>query len=167
MSHKVMISLGSNKGDRLDYLARASQLIEQKIGNIISKSPVYESESWGYKDENYLNAVLCLTTSMQPQDLLEGLLEIEITLGRQRELDASTYSARTIDLDIVLIEDLYLNYPNLTVPHPRMHRRKFVLQPLVDIAPDWHHEKLNLSMTDLLAECEDLSTIKQFVTSDF
>lgn len=167
MSHKVIISLGSNKGNRLEFLAKACELISQQLGEIISKAPVYESESWGYTDEAYLNTLVCVTTNKQPLVVLDVLLKIEAKLGRVRSEEGEPYSARTIDLDIVLIEGLCVDHPKLKVPHPRMHLRKFVLQPMVDIAPSWLHESMELSMSDLLLSCNDSSEITRFKGDDF
>jgi 2-amino-4-hydroxy-6-hydroxymethyldihydropteridine diphosphokinase len=159
MEYKVLISLGSNKGNRLDTITKAIQLLKKDIGDVIAISPVYETASWGYQDDAYLNNAICLVTKLAPLYIMEALLSIELKLGRERNSDIETYQARSIDLDIILIEGLVVDHPKLQVPHPRMNVRKFVLQPLVDIAPNWVHEKDELPLCDLLRKCEDDSAI--------
>lgn len=162
MEYKVLISLGSNKGNRIETIKKAIKLLKDDLGDVIAVSPVYETASWGYKDDAYLNNALCLVTKLSPLDLMDSLLRIESSLGRERNPDLQTYEARSIDLDIILIEGLVVDHPKLQVPHPRMHMRKFVLQPLVDIAPNWVHEKDELPLCDLLRKCEDDSAIELY-----
>lgn len=161
MKYKVLISLGSNKGNRKENLEKAILQTQNQLGDVIAISPIYESPSWGYEDEAYLNNAICLVTNVEPIALMEALLDIENNLGRVR-CENTSYQAREIDLDIILIEGLVIMHPKLEVPHPRMNLRKFVLKPLVDIAPNWEHEKEQLPLTDLLLKCEDQSNIKLF-----
>ena len=161
MKYKVLISLGSNKGNRKENLEKAILQTQNQLGDVIAISPIYESPSWGYEDEAYLNNAICLVTNVEPIALMEALLDIENNLGRVR-CENTSYQAREIDLDIILIEGLVIMHPKLEVPHPRMNLRKFVLKPLVDIAPNWEHEKEQLPLTDLLLKCEDQSIIKLF-----
>jgi deoxyguanosine kinase len=163
MKYKVLISLGSNKGNRKKNLAQALFQINQNLGELIAISPIYETASWGYKDDAYLNNAICLSTSMEPIKLLDALLEIEVKFGRIRSL-SKEYQARELDLDIILIEGVVVNHPKLQVPHPRMSARKFVLQPLVDIVPNWEHELLHTSLKELLLNCQDQSEIKLYGT---
>ena len=161
MKYTVLISLGSNEGKRFENILKAITLFNEELGSVISVSPVYETPSWGYDDATYLNNAICLNTDMLPLTLMLSLLEIERKLGRKRS-NSESYKARTIDLDILLIEGVIINHPQLQVPHPRMNLRKFVLQPLADIAPDWIHETENLSVSDLLDKCEDDSQIEYY-----
>lgn len=161
MKHKVLLSLGSNKGNRKENLEKATLQIQKLLGDVIAISPIYESPSWGYKDEAYLNNAICLVTDLEPIELMDALLNIENSLGRLRTTNSS-YEAREIDLDIILIEGLVIEHPKLEVPHPRMNLRKFVLKPLVDIAPNWQHEKEQISLSDLLLKCKDTSEIKLY-----
>jgi deoxyguanosine kinase len=154
MAHKVLISLGSNLGDRALNIEKAITLIQDQLGDVIAISKLYETASWGYDDHSYLNNVICLVTKLTPLDLMSALLEIELKLGRKRS-DSKHYQARTIDIDILLIEGVVIDHPKLDVPHPRMNLRRFVLQPLADIAPDWVHEVECVSVSDLLLKCED------------
>tara|TARA_B110000438_G_scaffold189732_1_gene181368 strand:- start:232 stop:741 length:510 start_codon:yes stop_codon:yes gene_type:complete len=161
MKSTVLISLGSNEGDRQENIEMAIAKIQKELGNIIAIAPIYETPSWGYDDAAYLNNAICLTTDLQALDLMLSLLDIERQLGRERS-NSEGYEARSIDLDIILIEGVIVDHPQLQVPHPRMNLRKFVLQPLVDIAPNWIHETVGLSMGDLLDKCEDESQIKYY-----
>jgi 2-amino-4-hydroxy-6-hydroxymethyldihydropteridine diphosphokinase len=161
MKSTVLISLGSNEGDRQENIQMAIAKIQEELGNIIAIAPIYETPSWGYNDTAYLNNAICLTTDLQALDLMLSLLDIERQLGRERS-NSEGYEARSIDLDIILIEGVIVDHPQLQVPHPRMNLRKFVLQPLVDIAPNWIHETVGLSMGDLLDKCEDESQIKYY-----
>ncbi len=155
MLNKFIISLGSNQGNRMRNLSLAVDSISDDLGDVIAKSKVYKTESWGYKDVYYYNAVLCLISSIEPLILMDKLLEIEIKLGRQRKGDSHNYESRTIDLDILLIEGLCVNHHKLKVPHPRMHLRKFILLPLQEIAPEWKHEVIHKTISELLQSCED------------
>ena len=103
MTHKVLISLGSNLGDRTLNIKKAITLIQDQLGDVIAISKLYETASWGYDDHSYLNNAICLVTKWAPLDLMSALLEIELKLGRKRS-DSKCYEARTIDLDILLIE---------------------------------------------------------------
>tara|TARA_B110000444_G_C18699911_1_gene528446 strand:- start:174 stop:683 length:510 start_codon:yes stop_codon:yes gene_type:complete len=154
MVHKVLISLGSNLGDRALSITKAISLIQDKLGDVIAISELYETDSWGYHDHAYLNNAICLITKFAPLDLMNELLEIELKLGRKRS-ESKHYQARTIDIDILLIEGMVIHHSKLNVPHPRMNFRRFVLQPLTDIAPDWVHEVEGVSVSDLLLKCED------------
>ena len=154
MAHKVLISLGSNLGNRALNIKKAITLIQDQLGDVIAISKIYETASWGYDDYPYLNNAICLVTKLVPLDLMSALLEIELKLGRKRS-DSKCYMARTLDLDILLIEGVVIHHPKLYVPHPRMNLRRFVLQPLADIAPDWVHEVEGVSVSDLLLKCED------------
>jgi 2-amino-4-hydroxy-6-hydroxymethyldihydropteridine diphosphokinase len=161
MKYTVLISLGSNEGNRFENIQKAITLINEELGSVIAVSPIYETPSWGYDDAAYLNNAICLNTDLQALDLMSYLLEIERQLGRKRS-NSEGYEARCIDLDIILIEGVIVDHPQLQVPHPRMNLRKFVLKPLVDIAPKWVHETVGLSMRNLLDKCEDESQIEYY-----
>ena len=154
MVHQVLISLGANLGDRALNITKAISLMQDKLGDVIAISELYETDSWGYDDHAYLNNAICLITNFAPLDLMNELLEIELKLGRKR-LGSKHFQARKIDIDILLIEGVVIHHPKLNVPHPRMNFRRFVLQPLADIAPDWVHEVDGISVSDLLLKCED------------
>ncbi|NAS13902.1 2-amino-4-hydroxy-6-hydroxymethyldihydropteridine diphosphokinase [Poritiphilus flavus] len=148
------LSLGSNLGDRQDYLQRALFLIQEKTGSIHRISKVYQTASWGFESADFLNCCISLETSLSPIELLEVLLDIERFLGREREQTAS-YTARTIDIDILYFGQEVINTDALTIPHPQLHLRRFVLKPLADIAPQFYHPVLKKDSRNLLQECRD------------
>ncbi|MDB2317210.1 2-amino-4-hydroxy-6-hydroxymethyldihydropteridine diphosphokinase [Flavobacteriales bacterium] len=162
MESKVLLSLGSNLGAREENIEKAIALLQSHAGQILAVSPLYETPSWGYQDAPYLNNAVCLTTEKAPLELMQTLLDIESELGRERS-NTPQYEARSIDLDIALIEGCVIDHPKLQVPHPRMHLRNFVLQPAADICPSWVHEKINISISELLLMSEDSSEISLFI----
>ncbi len=152
--NNVFLLLGSNIGDKIGYLKSAIKSINQGVGTIVKISPVYQTEPWGYQDPNpYLNLVLQLDTSLEPQELLKITQQIEKTLGRVRE--GVGYKARTIDIDILYFNSQIINLPDLKVPHPLLQNRMFVLKPLYDIAPDFLHPLFKLTTWQLLEKCVD------------
>ncbi|MDO7137492.1 2-amino-4-hydroxy-6-hydroxymethyldihydropteridine diphosphokinase [Algibacter lectus] len=153
------IALGSNKGDKFKNLQDAVDAIFQQIGNIKLISKVYKSAALGFESDDFLNCCLVLESDLQPHDVLDMLLAIEIELGRTRKLK-NEYEARVIDLDVVFAEEQIINTETLQVPHPEMHKRKFVLMPLNDLAPKLKHAKLSKTVTELLEVCEDKSVLE-------
>lgn len=151
---KVYISLGSNQGDKFKNLQDAINAIYQTIGNIKIISKVYKSPALGFEGDDFLNACAILETNISSGKLMKALLAIEKNLGRVRS-NAKTYQNRTIDLDVIFVDDEVIETKSLTVPHPEMHKRQFVLRPLSDIATNVLHPKLNKSVSELLETCED------------
>lgn len=137
---EVYIGLGSNQGDRLTYLAKAVELIELKSANIIRKSSIIETESWGFESTPFLNQVILIQTDLSPFQLLELFQNIEIELGRTQKSmqlrDKIEYHDRTIDIDILLYGKEIIKTPELTIPHPEMDKRDFVMIPFKEIADD-------------------------------
>ena len=131
---KTVLSLGSNLGDREFYLAAARQLLELRVGEPTRLSPVIETKSWGYDSSDYLNQVVEYETELEPMELLRVLKEIEVALGRPAESKTKPgtqdYKDRTIDIDILYYEDVEMNMPELTIPHPRIQERPFILDLL-------------------------------------
>jgi 2-amino-4-hydroxy-6-hydroxymethyldihydropteridine diphosphokinase len=126
---KAFIGLGANVGDRQAAIRRAADLMRAT-----RLSSIRETEPWGYADQPmFLNAVAEVDTGLTPRALLDRLLEIELELGRTRE--GPRYGPRTIDLDLLLYGDEVVDEPGLTVPHPRLHERLFVLEPLIELEP--------------------------------
>jgi len=158
---KVILSLGSNTGDRLANIEKAITLINRHIGIINSKSSLYETEPCGYKSENnFLNMVLEVETNLLPNTILSKCKEIEKTNGRKNI--SNTYTDRSIDIDILFYENEIIDSPTLKIPHPLLHQRKFNLIPLNDIIPDFIHPVLNKSISELLNLCEDKSLVAVF-----
>ncbi len=155
----VYIALGSNKGDRLKHLQSAVDLIFDEIGKVNSISKVYNTPALGFEGDDFLNCCLHVETEFSADDVLQKLLDIETTLGRVRTAK-NTYESRAIDLDILFYGDQLIDSKALKVPHPEMHKRRFVLQPLNDIAAKQVHPKQSKSVSELLELCDDDSPIE-------
>ena len=147
--NKVYIGLGSNLGDRKKLLKEALHEIEE-FASIENQSKVIETDPVGYTEQpKFLNMVAEIKTPLTPLQLIFRLQEIEHKMGRTREIKNGP---RTIDLDILLFGDKVINQPNLKIPHPQMHKRKFVMIPLNEIAPNTNHPTLNQSIKELTNE---------------
>ena len=156
----TFLSLGSNIGNRLANLQEAVFQISDRIGQVLAVSSVFRSASWGYQGNEYFNICLEVSTSLNPEILLEKILAIEQTLGRTRNQEPA-YADRLIDIDILLFDVEIIFYNNLKVPHPEMLRRKFVLAPLSEIAPNLIHPIAKKSIRYCLAHCEDAGEIEK------
>ncbi len=149
----VYLLLGSNEGNRLNWMQQAIGQLGIKSGNILRRSAVYQTAAWGLSDQpDFLNMVVLLETGLQPLALLKNIQEIEQLAGRQREIK---WGQRTLDIDILLYEDEIINLPELTIPHGFMQERRFTLAPLAELAPDLIHPTLKKSIKTLLLECPD------------
>lgn len=132
--HKIYLGLGSNLGDRQGNISRAYAEIEKLIGAIVRQSALYESEPWGFESDNYfINSVICCETTLSPREVLKTTQSIERLLGRTQKSVDGHYHDRTIDIDILLYDDLTVNEPDLKIPHPLMRQRDFVMKPLSEI----------------------------------
>ena len=161
----LYLSTGSNLGDRLDNLVVAARKISQQVGRILNISPVVESQPWGFKaDTSFLNQVLMIETEFVPGQVLDKVLEIEKSLGRERT--GKGYTSRSIDIDILLYNDELINNDNLVVPHPLMQNRKFVLFPLAAIAPGLFHPGFQVPIIELLQKLDDNSPISEVVDAE-
>jgi 2-amino-4-hydroxy-6-hydroxymethyldihydropteridine diphosphokinase len=156
--HVVYLALGSNVGNRLANLKAAIAALPPQM-EVRAKSRVYETPPWGYANqEKFLNQALKVTTYLEPEPLLKHLKRLEAALGREATFQNGP---RVIDMDILFYDDLVLESPAVTIPHPRLHERGFVLMPLMDIAPDLVHPVKNQSVRQMLAFC-DVSGIVPF-----
>jgi 2-amino-4-hydroxy-6-hydroxymethyldihydropteridine diphosphokinase len=156
----VYLSLGSNIGNRKSYICQAESLIIKNIGDIINASQLYETEPWGTKHpEWFLNKVISVETGLTAFQILDQIHIIESDLGRVHK--DKRYAPRTIDIDILLIEKMILNETNLIIPHPLIRERKFVLEPLAEIAGQLIHPLLNKSIQQMFNECTDKSVVKK------
>lgn len=150
---KVYFSIGSNKGNRSQLINEAIDKIDIYIGRVELKSSIYETQSWGFKSNNFYNICLLIESSLSVESIFNKILKIEKDMGRLKS--GNKYSDRCIDIDILFVENIIVNSKNLIIPHPRLHLRKFVLTPMLDIAPDLIHPILNKSIKQLELECDD------------
>ena len=158
--NEAFLLTGGNMGERADFLARAGKAVAAQCGKVMLASSVYETAAWGMEDQGaFLNQVLQIRTELEPRALLEAILQIETTLGRKRE---QRYGPRTIDIDILFFNDAVVDLPGLHIPHPRIPERRFVLEPLAEIAPHMVHPVLHRTMTELLALCTDPLAVHKF-----
>ncbi len=157
--YTAYLLMGGNLGDRMGYLQKASEFIEQSCGKIVQNSSVYETEAWGFSDQpSFYNQAIALQTELAPEELMEQLLTIEEYMGRKRILKLGP---RIIDLDILLIDELVISSNLLTLPHPALPERRFALLPLAEIAPALMHPVLHKNISQLLAECSDVLDVQK------
>ena len=162
--HRTILLLGGNMGQRRRLLAEARGEIVLRAGRVLKASSLYETEPWGFESEqNFLNQVVVVATNHGPQELLTILQEIEKQLGRKKEKTPTReendgpggYSSRPIDIDILFYDQQIIDTPTLKVPHPQLHKRRFTLEPLHEVAPDMLHPVLKKTTARLLDECRD------------
>jgi 2-amino-4-hydroxy-6-hydroxymethyldihydropteridine diphosphokinase len=149
----VILGLGGNMGNRLHQLGRAQELISKQLGAIVKCSSLYETAAWGNTDQpNFINQVVLIKTPFTPMMVIQRCLQIEKQLGRRREVK---WGPRIIDIDILLYNNIKLNTQDLQIPHPQLHERRFVLEPLVEIMPHHKHPSLGRTFSELLKHCAD------------
>lgn len=149
----IYLLLGSNKIHRIQYLLAAKHYLQLEVGEILQVSSIYETEPWGNLNQpKYLNQVLELSTSKTPFQLLHILQKIEKNLGRTNK---QQNAARTIDIDILFYEGYILHAKNLQIPHPRLHLRKFTLQPLMEVNKSYIHPIFKKTIEELIKICAD------------
>lgn len=149
---KAYLSLGTNLGNKRRNLVTAAALLAERAGDILALSEIYETEPWGFESSHlFLNAALILETSFSPLDLLQASRLIEIEMGRIAKTHGS-YEDRVIDIDLLMYEDVVMQTSRLTLPHPLMHKRRFVMEPLAEIAPEAIHPVFHKTIARLAAE---------------
>lgn len=154
-----MLLLGSNLGDREANLAIAREAIGQRIGAVDRESSLYETAAWGKTDQGaFLNQVVSGMTSLSATGLLTEILSIETSMGRVRQVK---WSPRVIDIDILFLDDQCIELPDLTIPHPMLHLRRFTLVPLCEIFPDFRHPVFGKPLSALLESLEDPLEVHQ------
>jgi 2-amino-4-hydroxy-6-hydroxymethyldihydropteridine diphosphokinase len=155
----VFLLLGSNLGDRRAYLKRAIGFIEKEIALVTMFSSVFETQAWGKTDtSDYLNQVIALESDLPAQIILKKILAIEKKLGRIRE---EKWGSRTIDIDILFYGDEIINADDLIIPHSELHKRRFTLEPLAEITPEFIHPILKKSILTLKNELNDNLIVKK------
>jgi 2-amino-4-hydroxy-6-hydroxymethyldihydropteridine diphosphokinase len=161
MINQLFLSLGGNLGNTREIFEGAYPLIEKKIGKISVYSSIYQTEAWGpIPQADFLNQVVLVSTTLPPQACLIEMLAIEKEFGRERK---ERWGPRTLDLDILYYSDVTIAEEDLTVPHPRIADRKFILTPLVEIAPEFQDPALLKTMAELLDSCTDKSQVNRSV----
>ena len=162
MMERCFILFGSNMGNKNKIYAQACLLINNRCGRIVAQSSAYESEPWGFEaKEWFLNRLIVVETELEPEAMLHQLLDIEAELGRVRHPETGGYTSRTADLDILYYGSRIVLTDNLTIPHPRLHQRRFALLPLCEVAPEFVHPAFNLTQTELLKRCFDFSEVRK------
>ena len=161
--NKAYLLIGGNMGDRLANLQNAQTSIQSQIGSIILSSSIYETAAWGLEDQpSFLNQAFIVETTFTAHEVLKKLLAIEQSMGRIRQ---QPLGPRTIDLDIIFFNDQIIHTEDLTIPHPQMQNRNFVLAPLAEIAPKLLHPSLKKTMKQLVSQTSDALPIKKLLFS--
>lgn len=156
---KVYLLLGSNLGDRLQHLANAKALLAERCEAITALSGIYETAAWGNTEQqSFYNQAIDIDTTLAPTDLLIAVKEIEREVGRTETVH---WGPRIIDIDIILYDTEIVNLPQLQIPHPYMHQRRFTLTPLAEIAGSAIHPVFNKTVSELLGECGDDSEVRK------
>ena len=156
----VYIQLGSNIGERESFITKSMHKVEDDIGKIITVSSIFETTAWGNENQNnFLNSVIEIKTPFDAFTILQKSQEIENNLGRKR---SDKWGERTIDIDILFYNNKIINTKELTVPHPLIEKRKFVLMPLSEIAPNYMHPILKKNISTLLSECKDTQKVLDY-----
>ena len=156
------VLFGSNQGDKDAIFAQACLLINNRCGEVVQVSAAYESEPWGFDAEEwFLNRVIVVETELAPEALLQQLLDIEKELGRVRHPEVRGYTSRTADLDLLYYGARVIHTDTLSVPHPRLHLRRFALVPMCEVAPALVHPVFELNQEELLHHCPDDSVVRK------
>ena len=158
--NRVYLSMGSNLGNRYLNLQKAVLSLNVKVGTILQTSSIYENGAVGFDGGDFLNACILLETTLSPTEVLAELKQIESNFGRKKDPNQG-YASRSIDLDILYFHDLIINGAGLSIPHPRMIERNFVLKPLADIAPQVYHPVYKKDTRNLLQECKDKNKLNK------
>jgi 2-amino-4-hydroxy-6-hydroxymethyldihydropteridine diphosphokinase len=158
--HQVILSIGTNQGNRLENIERCIKGLHKEIGTVIRVSKLYETPSWGFESEKFYNCAVILNTHKSAHLILEEVLLLEEALGRVRDTNIEGYQARVIDIDVIAFDEEIIASEKLQVPHPEMQNRLFVLLPMRDLDLDWRHPILQKYLHELLVLSEDKSNCK-------
>lgn len=157
--HQVVLSIGTNQGNRLENVERCLQMIHQEVATVIKVSKLYETPSWGFESDAFYNVAIVVHTFDSAATILLKVLQIEQQMGRERA-EISGYQSRIIDIDIIVFNKEIINTAHLQIPHPLMHERNFVLKPMLDLNLEWIHPVLKQSVFELFEACKDESDCK-------
>lgn len=151
---QVVLSFGGNKNGTLDSFKKALVFLHERVGEVVLKSSVITTPAWGFEEKtnDFLNQIIVIETTIAPKELLKVTQKIEIELGRKPKLFENKYEDRVIDIDILFHENLILKTTKLTVPHKFVKERRFILEPMSEILPNFIHPVFNKTIQELLAE---------------
>lgn len=152
--HQVVLSIGSNQGNRLENIESCINLIHQEVGTVIQVSKLYETPAWGFESDAFYNCALLLHSNLSAQKILSQVLKVEKQLGRIRS-NQQGYQSRIIDVDLIVFDDEIIDSEKLQIPHPLMQNRKFVLLPMQDLKLDWKHPVFQKTISELIAISPD------------
>jgi deoxyguanosine kinase len=152
--HQVILSLGSNQGNRLENIEHCIDLLHQEVGTVVKVSSLFESDSWGFSSDSFYNCAVLIHTHKNPQKLLKNILKVEKKLGRIRT-ESSDYQPRVIDVDMISFDDEIIESESLQIPHKHLQDRLFVLLPMMEVVSDWTHPISQKSISDILKDCKD------------
>lgn len=155
----VVLITGGNVGDAEQTLGEAARLINAEIGRVVRHSRIYRTKAWGFEAEDFRNQVLVVESELEPMQVLDVVNDIERRLGRDRAVEqmeksatGARYASRSIDIDILFYDDLVVESERLTLPHPRIAEREFVLEPLTEVAARWRHPVSGVSVQQMYDE---------------
>ena len=155
--NRVVISFGGNEHNSLDCFDKAIDIIEDKIGEVETKSDLYRTKAWGMKPDtpDFYNQVIFITTKLKAKKLLKKTQKIEKKLGRKEKSTHEGYKDRPIDIDLLFFNEDVISRPKLVIPHYLIHKRKFILEPLCELIPEYIHPVLKKTIKELLLSCSD------------
>lgn len=155
----VVLITGGNVGDAEQTLGKAARLIDAEVGRVVRHSRIYRTAAWGFEAEEFRNQVLVVESELEPMQVLEAVNDIEQRLGRNRTEEqmiksatGARYASRSIDIDILFYDDRVVESERLTLPHPRIAEREFVLEPLAEVATEWRHPVSGKSVRQMYEE---------------
>ena len=156
----VFFCIGGNLGDREAHLHETLDFLNFNFGDVVAASDIFETEPWEMNEvPSFYNQVVCVETSLTNTQLIAEIKEIELFYGRERS--TTSYLSREMDVDVIFIDDEVIDDPELQVPHPKMSQRRFVLEPLAQIASDKIHPVLQKTISELLMQCDDAHRVRK------
>ncbi len=154
--HQVILSLGTNQGQKLENINKCIALLHNEVGTIIKVSSLYESDSWGFDSDSFYNCIVVMHTNLPPFKLLKKVLKVESKMGRIRKT-TKEYESRIIDIDIIAFDEEIIESENLIIPHPLLKKRLFVLIPIQEVIPNWTHPIDKTTISEIINLCDDNS----------